>query len=355
MKSAKYERKEPAMRLLLKLLSNVVNDPSHEKYRTLRLDNATLSRDVFQVDGCLQFLEECGFRPEHDTRALTMSEGVASGADLKTKLSELEEFVQKQRLEQWRRERDAKIDRERALDAATLKPWRKAKSSNITLQLQTLTRCENAALDANATVEHLREVVAKTFQRSALQINMSLCNDNGSKKLVWDEARLVDVDVVEGSTITVNFGAEDEFLTEIAAKANVTDLRNNPFYPDADRSAKDCSWQFTQEVMAAAEERELMDPTRLKKLKRRLHARDLTMRQVRDEVFAWAEEGSLDDIRTKFLDKESCFKQKVVKAVEHVEIQEDRRKWAMMIADENRQGLLRACQRPHIRATAYCN
>ena len=357
MSCVKFEPKKVAMRLLLTLLKNVVDDPDNDKYRTLKLDNAKLSTNVFEVDGCSQFLEECGFQPMLDTRALNITYDAACGEGLKAKLSELENFVQKQMNEQWRRERDAKIDRERTIDAA--KTWRKRKASalnqaeTITLQLQTLTQCVITIVDANSTIEHLREVAAKKYQRSALQINMSLCKDNESKKLISDEVRLLDVGVVEGSTIMLTFGMEDEILTEVAAaKGKVTDLRNNTFYADADKRAQDCSWQFTQELMKAAEERELMDSTRLQMLRRRMYVRDLTMKQVRDEVLAWAEEGSLDDIKTKFLDKGSDIRQSVTRAVEQAEIQEDKRQWAMMIADHNRQGLLRECQRPFSNTTA---
>lgn len=61
-----------ACTLLLKYLGNIVRAPQEEKYRKIRLSNATFVSKVASVEGALGFLEGCGFNIDEAEEFLTI-------------------------------------------------------------------------------------------------------------------------------------------------------------------------------------------------------------------------------------------------------------------------------------------
>lgn len=98
-----WEKKEPAIGLMLKLLRNIVNDPTNPKFRRLKRSNAKLQEVVFSVPGCAELLMASGFEPEGEE--LVLPEGV----DVKWILDELDSFGKQELMDKMRAERDAKI------------------------------------------------------------------------------------------------------------------------------------------------------------------------------------------------------------------------------------------------------
>ena len=77
---AVHPLKEPAAGLLLRALSNVVNDPSNAKYRKMRLANKKVAAAVLDTDGGLQLLEAVGFRVVFEEETTEGAPGAAEEA-----------------------------------------------------------------------------------------------------------------------------------------------------------------------------------------------------------------------------------------------------------------------------------
>lgn len=98
-----WEKKEPAIALLLKLLQNVVKSPDNPKFRKLKRTNATLQAKVFSVPGCAEVLFAAGFEAQGDELVLPDS------VDVQWVVDELTSFGNEELMAQKRAERDARI------------------------------------------------------------------------------------------------------------------------------------------------------------------------------------------------------------------------------------------------------
>lgn len=59
-------RSNAAVALLIKVLTNIVNAPSEQKFRRLRLQNKRVMEDLVNVEGGLEFLQACEFQLEFE-------------------------------------------------------------------------------------------------------------------------------------------------------------------------------------------------------------------------------------------------------------------------------------------------
>jgi len=99
-----WEKKEPAISLMLKLLQNVAKNPGVEKYRHLKRTNPTLQQKIFSVPGCAELLMAAGFEPESDEELV-----LPESADIQWVIDQLTEFGNEELMAQRRAERDARI------------------------------------------------------------------------------------------------------------------------------------------------------------------------------------------------------------------------------------------------------
>lgn len=106
-----WEKKEPAVATLLKILQNTAKDPSNPKFRRLKTTNAVLQAKVFAVPGCAELLMASGFEVDGDDLVLP------DGVDVSWVVEELGGFGNKELLDQRRAERDAKIEAAKAEEA----------------------------------------------------------------------------------------------------------------------------------------------------------------------------------------------------------------------------------------------
>jgi len=107
-----WEKKEPAITLMLKLLQNVVSNPDNPKYRRLKRTNATLQAKIFSVPGCAELLMAAGFEPEGEEELV-----LPTGEDVQWVVDELTLFGNQELMDQKRAERDARIAKIKAEEA----------------------------------------------------------------------------------------------------------------------------------------------------------------------------------------------------------------------------------------------
>ena len=55
-----------ALSALLRYLSNILQDPSNEKYRTIRSTNSFFQENIFRVQEAINILELCGFKRDSE-------------------------------------------------------------------------------------------------------------------------------------------------------------------------------------------------------------------------------------------------------------------------------------------------
>lgn len=103
-----WEQKEPAFTLIVKLLNNVVQDPSNPKFRRMKKTNKTLAAKVFSVPGCTALLLAAGFT--EDGEELVLPEGV----EVAWVVELLNTFGKEEGEKKAREERDARIAAVRA-------------------------------------------------------------------------------------------------------------------------------------------------------------------------------------------------------------------------------------------------
>eukprot|EP00930_Biecheleria_cincta_P101250 TRINITY_DN92880_c0_g1_i1.p1 TRINITY_DN92880_c0_g1~~TRINITY_DN92880_c0_g1_i1.p1 ORF type:complete len:307 (-),score=89.66 TRINITY_DN92880_c0_g1_i1:159-1079(-) len=120
-----WEKKEPAISLMLKLLQNVAKNPGVEKYRHLKRTNATLQQKIFSVSGCAELLMAAGFEPQGDEELV-----LPEGADIQWVIDQLTEFGNEELMAQRRAERDARIAAVKAEEAKGKELKGMAKSSD---------------------------------------------------------------------------------------------------------------------------------------------------------------------------------------------------------------------------------
>jgi UBX domain-containing protein 6 len=72
---------------LVKYLDNVINNPTEEKYRKIRLSNKAFKERVSQLNGTDEFLQACGFQikqlpfEDHEEGFYIMSEDMAGDTE----------------------------------------------------------------------------------------------------------------------------------------------------------------------------------------------------------------------------------------------------------------------------------
>lgn len=59
--SAERNQYVEGVKILLKLLDNVIREPHNDKYRTIRLENKTIKEKVLSLNGVREFLMKIGF------------------------------------------------------------------------------------------------------------------------------------------------------------------------------------------------------------------------------------------------------------------------------------------------------
>lgn len=108
LQAAPWDQKEQAFALLMKLLQNVVQDPSNPKFRRMKKTNKTLAAKVFGVQGCTALLLAAGFVEEGEE--LVLPEGV----EVDWLVDRLTSFGKEEGERKAREERDARIAAHRA-------------------------------------------------------------------------------------------------------------------------------------------------------------------------------------------------------------------------------------------------
>jgi len=344
LKQVEWDRKEPAMHLLLRILGNVINEPENPKYRTLRRDNPKVAGQVLSIPGGFEILHAAGFRCH--TPGLVLGAGV-SVADVAAVRDELQDFAEVEALGQKRRERDARIARAKASEAVVTRfarPARVAQPPALSLQLQTMAQVLNARLSTDATVGELRANAAKQLDCLPLQLSLVLVAADGkATRLLHDDAALEACGATNGCSILVSVGMKDELIgdAEHIRRACPTAAQAVGLQGLAEAE----SWRFTQEVLQAARAHCLLPAARLRALKRSLHAGELTLKQVRDQVTAEAAPPAdgqpcpLQTVAERYLSGSDCFQQRLQRIGQVLDKAEQNRRYAEMIARDNALGL----------------
>jgi hypothetical protein len=294
-----WERKEEAMRLLLKVLVNIEQEPENVKYRSLNEFNPTLSNKLFSVDGCCEFLEAMGFKHARDHKF------ALAGSDLSTVQEfrkELEQFVQDETFRQRRKERDGKIAAEKAKDAKpTVKGWRAARVNTtnqtasaeppsevataaptedignpdkmvMTVWLQSVALRTPLNVSVEATVGTLREGAANLKHCKPHQVRLVLASSN--KLLRWNYQLLANCNVVDNSEVLFSVMESDEVEEASSALKHLTNLKEGP------GGAPFNSWTFTRKCFDVAVSKGL-PKERAVALKRELHSGQITLKELR--------------------------------------------------------------------------
>ncbi|XP_073848899.1 N-glycanase Pngl [Musca autumnalis] len=59
-----------AVRIILLLLDNIINNPNEEKYRTIRMENKTIKEKLLTLEGCVELLTAIGFQRNNEQYTL---------------------------------------------------------------------------------------------------------------------------------------------------------------------------------------------------------------------------------------------------------------------------------------------
>jgi len=383
--TAEWPKIEACVALLLQLLRNIEREPTNAKYRMLNPGNARLSKDLFSVYGCEAFLHSVGFRKQwgfdfngHGHRFVLNDDSLT----VSWAVEELEVFLEAESDKQRRRERDARIARERAAESQS-RAWRPSRRarvlategaeshegqaaeanasaialddsgdvSEITFTVQTLTQVTDMKSSKQATLGDLRASLALKRACGPDQVKLALISNKGdSTQLIGDHRNLEVCEVTNGCVICVSFTNADEFQDQMVSKVESARESKGLASETIDKLARETSWQFTQEILASAEVLGVMDNATAKPLKRRMHTGELSMKEVRDQVIAHA--GSSEDgcspfqrIIDKYLGSTNKFEGKVHRICNTCSVVEGNRKYAQMIANENARGLMEASKR----------
>mmetsp|Transcript_46264 Transcript_46264/g.100581 ORF Transcript_46264/g.100581 Transcript_46264/m.100581 type:complete len:203 (+) Transcript_46264:62-670(+) len=114
---SEWAQKEVCYATLLKLLGNILANPSVDKYRHLKTTNATLQAKVFAVPGALEFLLAAGF-VQADGESLEMPSGSSAADALTAAVASLRHQADEENMNELRRQRDERIVEERKKAAA---------------------------------------------------------------------------------------------------------------------------------------------------------------------------------------------------------------------------------------------
>mmetsp|Transcript_64645 Transcript_64645/g.107107 ORF Transcript_64645/g.107107 Transcript_64645/m.107107 type:complete len:403 (-) Transcript_64645:156-1364(-) len=375
MGAAEWPKMQACVELLLKLLGNIEREPTNGKFRMLNPGNARLSKDLFSVYGCEAFLHSVGFRKQwgfdfngHGHRFVLNDDSLT----VSWAVEELQVFLEAEGDKQQRRERDARIARERAAEAQS-RAWRPSRRGRvlateaamasapaiapgnldhreITFTVQTLTQATDMKVSKQATLGNLRASLAITRSCRPDQVKLALLSNKGdSTQLIGDHRNVEVCEITDGCVICVSFTNADEFQGCVS-KVDSTRKSKGFAFETLDKLARETSWKFTQEILASAMVLGVMDNATAKPLKRKMHTGELSMKEVRDQVIAHA--GSSEDgcspfqrIIDKYLGSTNKFEGKVHRICNTCSVVEGNRKYAQMIANENARGLMEASKR----------
>jgi hypothetical protein len=291
-----WERKEPAMSLLVRLIGQIVEEPEKDEYRTLNEFNKILSAKLFSVPGCLEFLHAVGFH--RSGSRLTLSREVDVRLSTAPHLRQLKEFMEKEKLRQWRRERDERIAKERAADEKPTALRCRARSAlqtdetpsaiqrtepvkaqqhngscacapaDINVVLQGLSQTFTVTVSSDEHVGGLRSLAARLLNKCPHQIK--LLSVSSGLSLSLDHEKLSDVGITDNSVVMLGVGGVDE-IEEYRER-----LRT--------RAPKDMdTWAFTRELFEAAIKSGL-PADKARGLKSSLHAGALSQKDIRDLI-----------------------------------------------------------------------
>lgn len=151
MAQSDWPKQETCYVTLLKLLKNIVEHPAEAKFRHLKMQNAALKAKVFDLPGALDFLRSVGFQEVENGEALECS---APADQVKAARDRLEKHADDAKMNELRRERDAKIAEEKA----------KAKKDPFTCHKEL------------ATTEEEREALRKELERDRLEMAAELAH-----------------------------------------------------------------------------------------------------------------------------------------------------------------------------------
>eukprot|EP00930_Biecheleria_cincta_P070170 TRINITY_DN57816_c0_g1_i1.p1 TRINITY_DN57816_c0_g1~~TRINITY_DN57816_c0_g1_i1.p1 ORF type:complete len:228 (-),score=52.70 TRINITY_DN57816_c0_g1_i1:423-1049(-) len=107
-----WSKQEPCYVTLLKLLGNIVDNPSETKFRRLKTSNTVLRAKVFDVPGAQEFLLAAGFVEVDGEDAMDLSDSHPAG--LAPVRAVLRKHADEQNNNELRRQRDARIAEEKA-------------------------------------------------------------------------------------------------------------------------------------------------------------------------------------------------------------------------------------------------
>jgi hypothetical protein len=356
-----WERKEEAMRLLLKVLRNIEQEPENDKYRCLNEFNSILSNKLFSVGGCCEFLKAVGFKQARDHKF------VLAGSDLSTVQEfrrELEQFVQDETYFQRRKERDEKIAAEKAKDAKPMvQGWRVRVTTRnqtvsaeppsemamavpektidipnrmVTVWLQSVAQRTPLILSVEATVGTLRQGAANLKHCKPQQVRLVLASSNGVLRSNYQ--LLADCSVVDNSEVLISVMESDEVEEARSALKHLTDLetRGHPLFD---------SWTLTRKYFDIAVSKGL-PKERAVALKRDLHTGHITLKELRmllkQEMgeLAEAQEGEEEEEPSDpFEPIEQEFTRGLSRVTSLIDRMEENRTYSQLVARHNAYGL----------------
>jgi len=353
------------MNLLLKLLNNIVNNPTDSKYRRLNSQNPRLAKELLSVNGCLEFLIAAGF--SHDVNGeykLPLTTDVSHVRD------ELQDFIEVETANQQRLVRDARIKRIREEEAKpTLsRSWRTARAElqtsaeeaassvapaqpqQLTVNVQSFVQVTPVTLPAYGTVALLRSTVAAQNGCQSEQLWMTLVTASGEgSKLTRNFMPLKDCGITDGCTVVINIREADEILQPVASITSTLQADSAVLANEAglEHLARDMSWRFTQEMLCTAEQNGYLTQPRARELKRSLHMSDLSLKDVRVQITMEAQQASgnaspFQELIEKYLGLSSGIRPVLESYKNCNKIAEENRRYSEMIARDNAEGLKRS-------------
>jgi len=374
MGAAEWPKMQACATLLLKLLGNIEREPTNGKFRMLNPGNARLSKELFSVYGSADFLHSVGFykRGGFDENGDGYRFVLDDGLSVSWAVEELQVFLEAEGDKQQRRERDARIARERAAEAQS-RAWRPSRRGRvlateaamasapaiapgnldhreITFTVQTLTQATDMKVSKQATLGNLRASLAITRSCRPDQVKLALLSNKGdSTQLIGDHRNVEVCEITDGCVICVSFTNADEFQGCVS-KVDSTRKSKGFAFETLDKLARETSWKFTQEILASAMVLGVMDNATAKPLKRKMHTGELSMKEVRDQIIADAgvsEDGCspFQHIIDKYLSSADEFEGKHHRIFKTCSVVEDNWRYAQMIANENARGLMEASKR----------
>jgi hypothetical protein len=287
-----------ALSILEKIIGNILEHPSVDKYRCLNEENPTLFRDFFSVDGCLGLLHLIGF--ERHGSKLKLEHKLAKRADelqiaiLRDALGNLQIFVKEnfvkehpdsvnELVKEHVKENPATV---KACDSAEL--MHEVRAASLVVTLQSLTNSKDVSVPTDATVSDLRACAAKWRGCEEHQVRLVQVSEETPQRLDCDCMKLEDCGIKDNSIVIVSVGALDEF---VVARKKLEDCKRYLSVPEPEPDTSDLptigvdEFTHTRKYLdvAAATGMHLED---LQALKRCLNMKDMSPKDVREAVKA---------------------------------------------------------------------